>query len=133
MTWVVVSIIRVTEVLEGEQTEFPIEETFVLLNFDTQDELNQKIQEQIDLIDAAGAEGVTYYGMPAKEYCLGVRKIKNIFNEAPLGENDPPGDETELTHSYMTVKTLSDAKLLAEGKAVQVNYIDDDPMEIEST
>ncbi|WP_173911051.1 hypothetical protein [Acinetobacter sp. Marseille-Q1618] len=129
MTWVVVSFINVLEVTEGTQTEFPVEESFVLFNFNTQEELNQKIQAHIDLINGAGAEGMTYYDQPAKEYCLGVRKIKDIFNEDPLTDDDPPGDRTELTHSYMTVQSLQDAKLLAEGKAVQTHYIDDDPLE----
>ncbi|MDQ9818417.1 hypothetical protein RFY44_05920 [Acinetobacter bereziniae] len=119
MTWVVVSFISVIEVIDGEQTEFPIEETFVLYEFNTQEELNQKIQAEIDTINSAGAEGIRYYEQNAKQYCVGVRKIKSIFG-------DSPEDGTELTNSYMTVKSLVDAKKLAEGKTVEVNYIDDD-------
>lgn len=43
-------------------------------------------------------------------------------------DEDPPADGTELTHSYMTVKSLNDARRLVEGKAVYVHYIDDDPL-----
>ena len=127
MTWCVASFITVIEVLNGKQTEFPIQEEFYLFEFQSDEELEKKIENQINIINSAGAEGVRYYGENAKEYFLGVRKIKTIFNEPPLDMNeDPPTDGTELTHSYMTVKSLDDAKKLAEGKAVYVNYIDDD-------
>lgn len=131
MTWVVASFIRVIEILDGEQTEFPIEESFYLYEIGSKEELNEKIKNEIDVINSAGAEGIRYYGKNAKEYCLGVRKIKSICNTNPDFDmdEDPPSDGTELTHSYMTVKSLEDAKKLAEGKAVNVHYIDDDPLD----
>ncbi|MCG2572772.1 hypothetical protein LVY74_04265 [Acinetobacter sp. ME22] len=48
----------------------------------------------------------------------------NIFNQE--GNADNPTDGAQLTYSFMTVKTLEDAQRLADGKAVMVNYIDDD-------
>ncbi|KXO76973.1 hypothetical protein AYL20_09430 [Acinetobacter venetianus] len=129
MTWCVVSFITVIEVLNDEQTEFPVQEDFYLFEFQSDGELEEKIEKQINIINAAGVDGVRYYGKNAKEYFLGVRKIKTIFNEPPLDmDEDPPADGTELTHSYMTVKSLKDARRLAEGKAVYVHYIDDDPL-----
>lgn len=132
MTWCVVSFIMVVEVIDGEQTEFPVEETFILYDYHSDVELEQKIQKQIEVINEAGEEGINYYGEKSKQYCLGIRKIKTIFNEPPLNiDEDPPNNGTELTHSYMTVKSLNDAKKLAEGKAVHVHYIDDDPLDEE--
>ncbi|MCR4532752.1 hypothetical protein [Acinetobacter venetianus] len=107
----------------------PVQEDFYLFEFQSDGELEEKIEKQINIINAAGVDGVRYYGKNAKEYFLGVRKIKTIFNEPPLDmDEDPPADGTELTHSYMTVKSLKDARRLAEGKAVYVHYIDDDPL-----
>lgn len=40
MTWVVASFIRVIEILDGEQTEFPIEESFYLYEIGSKEELN---------------------------------------------------------------------------------------------
>lgn len=130
MTWVVVSFINVIEVSDGKQSEFPIEEQFYLYEVHSKKELEEKIFKEKELINTAGESGVTYYGKNARQYCLGVRKVKSIFNQPPLDiDNDPPGDGSELIHSYMTVESLADAKNLAEGKAVNVYYIDDDSLE----
>lgn len=141
MTWVVVHYITVTEVLpealksdqtefpDGIQTEFPIDEDMILYNVSSAEELEAKIQEHIEIINGAGAEGIRYCGLDAKQYCVGVRKVMNISNDEPDVED--PVDETLLTYSFMTVKTLEDAQRLADGKAVMVNYIDDDSMEDE--
>lgn len=141
MSWVVVHYISVTEVLpealksdqtefpDGIQTEFPIDEDMVLYKISSEEELAEKIEAEIEVKNAAGATGITYYGLDAKQYCLGVRKVMKISN---LYESiEDPVDETLLTYSFMTVKTLEDAQRLADGKAVMVNYIDDDPMEDE--
>ena len=132
MTWAVVSFIKVIEVIDSGQTKFPIEETFTLYEFHSDEELEKKIENQINTINLAGMEGIQYSGKNAKEYCLGVRKIKTIFNEPPLDiDEDPPANGTELTHSYMTVKTLEDARRLASGKGVYVHYIDNDLLDDE--
>lgn len=138
MTWVVVHYINVTEVLpealksdqtvfpDGIQTEFQIDEDVILYNVSSDEELNAKIQEQIELINAAGATGIRYYGLDAKEYCVGVRKVMNISNDE--SDVEDPVDGTSLTYTFMKVNSLEDAQLLADGKAVTVRYLDEDPM-----
>lgn len=127
MKWFVVSMISVIDTQGKLENDFPVSEEFYLFSASNEDELQKKINEKKLLINAVGAEGVRYKGFDAKEYCLGVRKIRSIYNEPPLDiDSDPPSDGTELTHSFMNVKSLADAKLLASGKSVLVNYIDDD-------
>lgn len=128
MTWFVVRFLTVTEVLDGHQEQYPIDEDFYLFEAHSDEELENKIQAEIEMINRTGADGVTYYGKPAKSYCLGVRKISTIINnkEGLDIDKDPPNDGTWLNYSFMTTKTLDDAKLLAQGKAVYVRYIDSD-------
>ncbi|MCG2572771.1 hypothetical protein LVY74_04260 [Acinetobacter sp. ME22] len=78
MTWVVVHYITVTEVLpealktdqtafpDGIQTEFPIDEDMILYNVRSDEELAEKIEAEIEVKNAAGATGVTYYDLDAK-------------------------------------------------------------------
>ncbi len=131
MTWFVAGLISVIEVLDCEQSEYPVEEEFYLFEAHSTEELNKKVNAEIEMINLAGQDGIRYYGKKAKQYCIGVRKIKSIFNSADGLDidEDPPTDGTSLIDSYMTVKSLEDAKLLAEGKAVHVHYIDDDPLD----
>lgn len=96
----------------------------ILYNVRSDEELAEKIEAEIEVKNAAGATSVTYYDLDAKQYCVGVRKVMNIFNQE--GNADNPTDGAQLTYSFMTVKTLEDAQRLADGKAVMVNYIDDD-------
>lgn len=41
-------------------------------------------------------------------------------------DEDPPVDGTGVGYSFMFVKSLEDAQLLAHGKAVTVRYDDDE-------
>lgn len=127
MTWFVVSFINIVELIAGEQTEYPVSEEFYLYEAHSEQELQAKIESEKQIINDAGRDGIHYYGQVARQYCAGVRKIKSIFNQPPLHiDCDPPADGTELIHSYMTVSSLADVKKLVEGKAVIVNYLDDD-------
>lgn len=129
MKWFVVSLISTIEVIDKNQepqSTFPVFEDFVLISAHNEAELQEKIQSEIALINRAGASGVRYHQIPAIQRCLGVRKIRAIYNLIDAENNEPPTDRTELTHSYMEVASLADAQLLADGKSVYVQYIDDD-------
>lgn len=125
MTWFVASIVSVIKYNQGDQAEYPVFEDFYLFSAENQEELDRKIADKMAIIDAAGS--CSYNEQPATQKCIGVRKIRSIYNEPPLAiDEDPPTDGTELTHSFFLVSSLSDATDLAAGKQVSVTYTDDD-------
>lgn len=126
MKWFVASIISVIELEEdrASQEDYPVYEDFFLFSASSEEELQSKINKEMRLIDEAGKNGINYDGKKAIQKCLGIRKIRRIYNES-LGER-PPSDGTELTHSFMMVKSVDDAINLANGKAAYVHYVDDD-------
>jgi hypothetical protein len=128
MRWFVVSIISVIEITEGCQEDYPVFEDFFLFSADSEEELQAKIQSEIEIGNQAGASGVTYDDRPATQRYLGVRKIRAVYNKEDSDNCTPPTDGSELTHCFMNVSSLEDAERLAKGHAVIVTYIDDDPM-----
>lgn len=125
MKWFVASLVSVIDASDPAQSEFPIYEDFFLFSASSEGELQLKIENEKKLINAAG--DCNFDGKPAKKRCIGVRKIRSIYNtEMGSPDANPPGDGTELTHSFMTVNSMDEAKLLANGKRVHVVYLDDD-------
>lgn len=116
MAWFIISLVGVFENLDAYQQQYPIDEDIILYEAETIEKLNIKIQETIEVYDSAGAEGINYCNKPAKNYCLGVRQI-NYFP-------DKPSDGTWVYHSAMKVKNWQDVELLANGKAVEVQFLD---------
>lgn len=43
MTWFVASLISVVELIDGDQEEYPVEETFYLFEAHSEAELNEKV------------------------------------------------------------------------------------------
>ncbi len=126
MKWFVVSLVSVIDSESSAQIEFPVNEDFYLFCASSEGELQEKISRQMDLINKSG-EGYHLEGRAAKLRCLGARKIKSIYNNPPSElDGDPPGDGTELSSSFMSVRSLFEAEMLAKGKTVLVRYIDDD-------
>ena len=111
-------------VVDRTQEEFPVWEDFILIEAGSKEELDKKISEHANLINAAG--DCRYKEMPAKQIFIGVRKIRSIYNTSFDIDEIPPGDGTELSHCFMVVDCLDSAKRLAEGRAVKVYYVDDD-------
>lgn len=125
MTWFVVSIISVIQASEDKQDEYPVYEDFFLFSANSEEELQRKISDRMNIIESGG--DCQYKGINAKQICLGVRKIRSIYNEPPRHiDKDPPADATELTHSFMIVQSLPEAKQLADGKSITLRYVDDD-------
>lgn len=125
MRWFVASIVSVIKYDQGEQSGFPVVEHFYLFSAESQAEEDRKVSEKMALMDAAGK--CIYNGLPATRSCIGVRKIRSIFNPPPLAMNDdPPIDGTELTHSFFSTNSIDEAMDVAAGKRVTVLYVDDD-------
>ena len=129
--WVVVDYIIVTRFLDKKQEKYPVEERFLLHEYYSVEQLNAKIEQTINAINDEFEVPIYHNGIIAKKHCVGVRKIRSIYQDihSDVNENHPPLDNSELIHSYMTVLTLEDAKKLAKGEMVKVHYIDNDPME----
>jgi hypothetical protein len=125
MIWFAASIVSVIKYNNSEQLEYPVFEDVYLFSAENKNELDSKISERLSIINAAGE--CTYNGHAATQVCLGVRKIRSIYNEPPLDiDNAPPADGTELTHSFFLVNSIEDAQNMADGKRVKVTYVDDD-------
>lgn len=128
MTWFVASVVSCIEVIEGTQSSFPIFEDFYLLEAGSQVELDKKILNIRRTIDAAGE--CNLHGKPARQFTVGVRKIRSIYNEPPLHiDMDQPGDGSELTHSYFEAKSKHEVELFAKGQVVNLTCVDDQDSE----
>lgn len=118
MAWHIVSIITVAETIKKNQAQYPINEDLILYQAHSKDELDKKIQDAIALCNAVGADGITYYGEPAIDYYIGTRQIKTF--------NQKPTDGTWVYQSSMKVKSWQEVVLLADRKAVEVQFLDMD-------
>lgn len=124
MTWFVASIASVIEVVDDSQSEYPIYEDFYLFEANSEQELQDKIKSQIQIINAAGE--CTLAGKPARQRCIGTRKIRSIYNQNS-GDIDslPPTDGTELSHSFYVATSLKEAEDFGLGKSVFMKCVDD--------
>lgn len=122
MTWFVVSIASTIELLAPKKSiQFMRTSTYsrrtLRLSF-------KKIKSTMQIIDSAG--DCTYQGSPAKQKCLGTRKVRSIYNPPPSDlDSSPPSDGTELSHSFFIASSLKDAEDFAQGKSVLLKCVDD--------
>jgi|HubBroStandDraft_1064217.scaffolds.fasta_scaffold373820_1 hypothetical protein len=124
MTWFVASIVSVIEIIDGEQEEFPIYEDFYLFEAQSEIELQDKIKSQMTLINTTGK--CYLQGVPARQKCIGIRKIRSIYNDLPGHiDKDPPGDRSEVSHSFFVAFSREDVELFAAGHAVTLRCVDD--------
>lgn len=116
MAWFVVSFVSVAELIDGQQYQYPVNEDLILYQAHSEQELADKMQEAINICNEIGQDGVSYYDKPAIDYYIGSRQIKSL--------PDKPSDGTWVYHSAMNVKNWQDVELLADGKAVKVQFLD---------
>ena len=129
MTWYAASIITVTKVLDGEQDMFPIEESVYLVEAKTREDAFRRAEELGKELEFSGKEGVRWCGRSAIVQFLGIRKLRSIYPPADQFmsiDDATPVDGAEITHNVFEVKNMEQAQLLANGKFVDVSYIDDD-------
>ena len=123
MTWFGVSIVSVIEFREGVQSEFPVFEDIYLFEAKSDEELQDKVKSQMQIIDAAGE--CSYCDRPAVLRCVGVRKIRSVYREASPDQEGPPGDRSEISHSFFISSSKEDVDLFTAGKAVTLRCVDD--------
>lgn len=124
MTWFVASIASVIEIIDDSQSEYPIYEDFYLFEANSEKELQDKIKLQMQTINSAGE--CRLLGKPARQRCIGTRKIRSIYNPGPGDiDNLPPADGTELSHSFYVAASLKDAEDFGLGKSVSMKCVDD--------
>ena len=124
MTWFVASIVSAIRLTEGEQSSFPVYEDFYLIEAGDQEELDLKIGEILKTIDAAG--GCTLDGKAATQKCVGIRKIRSIYNSLSNDvDRHPPRDGSELTHSFYLAKSFDDVEAFSRGEAISLLCVDD--------
>lgn len=132
MAWFTASIISCIIVDEGGQSSFPIYEDFYLVEANSRDELHKKIKEIMNEINAAGQ--CNYNGKPAKQKCVGVRKVRSVYNQSPLDiDQDRPDSGTELSHSFMMARSITDVETYASGGAVWLWCVDDSDEDMPDT
>jgi len=123
MRWYVASIIISYRLKDIEQKVFPIYENFTLFYANSRKEAWEKAKlygEEYSTID----DKLEINGKDAYTKYEGIRKLVEIIdNEFSLKK---PIDGLEISYSYMEVYNKEDIKKLADGKAVKVNYIDND-------
>lgn len=123
MTWFVANIVSRVEAVDGQQADFPIWEDAYLFEAHSKDELEKKIMKQVRTIEAAGE--CNYDGKPARQRCIGVRKIRSIYNADESLDQEPPRDGTELTHSFLVAASLEQVAAYARGEEVILRCVDD--------
>lgn len=124
MTWFVASIASVIETIDGSQSEYPVYEDFYLFEASSEQELKDKIKRQMQTINIAGE--CTFLGKPARQRCIGTRKIRSIYNsESGDIDNLPPADGTELSHSFYVAASLKEAENFGLGKPTFMKCVDD--------
>ncbi len=127
MTWYGASIITTIIVKEGTQDVFPVFEDVYLIEAENREFAYEKAKNlglQIQNAD----DTLQFNGIPAKCEFLGIRKLRSIYNGAETGDVDtsPPVSGAEITHSYFEISNKEDLKKFAEGKRINVDYLDDD-------
>jgi hypothetical protein len=126
MTWYTASIITVIKLREGTQDTFPVFEDFYLIEAPDRPSALQKA-ETAGLALQKLDDKLHFNNQPARREFLGIRKLRSIYNPSRMDmDTMPPVDGTELSHSYFEVGNEAELTLLAEGKRVSVEYVDDD-------
>jgi hypothetical protein len=110
---------------ENHTGPVPVYENFFLVSAASRNEAVAKAHE-IGRLEMEASFGNTLNGQPAETTFLGVRKVRTIYTRLAGPDSTPPADGDELTHSFFTVDDMNAARALAEGKAVEVTYIDSD-------
>jgi hypothetical protein len=125
MPWYVASCILTYVRIDGENSTVPVFENFFLVEADDRAAASARAEE-IGKLEADAAAGTTICQQPAEVRFLGVRKIRPVYSLNRAPGDGPLSDGDEVSHSFYHVEGLEMAKRLAEGKAVDVTYIDDD-------
>jgi hypothetical protein len=124
MTWYAASIIIVTKLRAGMQTEFPVSEDVYLVEADTADEALQKA-EAIGTSSVADDPSLTLGGQPARDYFAGIRKVITVMNPFPdEPDRERPYHGTEVTYSRYRLGHEGDIDKLVRGEPVSVIYED---------
>jgi hypothetical protein len=124
MTWYAASIIIVTKLRAGVQTDFPVSEDVYLVEADTADEALQKAKT-IGASSVIDDPSLTLGGQPARDYFAGVRKLITVMNPFPdEPDRGRPYEGTEVTYSRFTLENESDIDKLVRGEPVSVVYED---------
>ena len=126
MTWYTASVVLAIYSNGIEQDEVPVFENFYLIEARNHAEAVE-MAEVIGRDEAAANQDVEYKSLPARFYFVGIRKVRSVYNPAPLDlDTDRPICGTELSHSYFELKNRSEVEKFAKGQSVCVEYIDDD-------
>ncbi len=122
MTWYAASIIIVTKLRTGVQTEFPVSEDVYLVEAETDDEALQKATA-IGASSVVDDPSLTLGGRPAQHHFAGVRKLITVMNPFPdEPDQGRPYHGTEVTYSQYTLENEGDIDKLVRGEPVSVIY-----------
>ena len=124
MTWYTASIVISCRLKEGRQDVFPVYENFTLFEAASRKEAFEKAvryaKEYAEIDDRLQLNGKSAYWK-----FEGIRKLIEIRNHlSDELDTDRPENGVEVSYSYMEVDTEEDIRNLANGKPVEVRYID---------
>lgn len=124
MTWYTASIVISCRLKEGRQDVFPVYENFTLFEAASRKEAFDKAvryaKEYAEIDDQ-----LQLNGKPAYWKFEGIRKLIEIRNHlSDELDADRPENGVEVSYSYMEVGSEEDIRDLANGKPVEVRYID---------
>lgn len=123
MTWYAASIIMGMKLVGEEKYPIRVYENVVLFEGDKKDVLN-KAKTYAEK-EARANDDLRIEGKSAKMVYVGIRKLINISNPEPLDiDKDQPVDGTEITYSEFEILDEDSLRLLAQGEAVTLTYIE---------
>ena len=124
MTWYTASIIISCRLKSGKQDVFPVYENFTLFEAATREEAikkaNKYANEYVEIDDQ-----LQLNGKPAFWKFEGIRKLIELRDYlSDELDVEQPVNGVEVSYSYMEVNNEKKLQDLANGKAVDVHYVD---------
>lgn len=133
MAWFIVDFISTAlKNNQLKQTDYVVNEEFYLFEANNREELYEKTEEKIELINRLGDDDMLYDEDPATNKALGIRKIYPLSTDLSnlYDKTDPPKDNTIIMRSYYKVASFEDAERLVKVETVDIVYLKDDQLNL---
>lgn len=105
-----------------KQDEFIIEEKYCLFKFTNNDELLLKVREKIDFFRQENNKLIFYQGKFVRRKFIGTRKFCSVVTYSQVDGFSQ--SVTELAYSLFYTDKIENAKRLASGYEVKLDYYD---------
>lgn len=126
MAWFAVSCISIIVNKDKSfQEYYPVDEEILLFEADTNEELNNKLNNYINDWYKGDITETMYNGKKAVQKYLGIRTIKPLTSNIldSYCKTNLPQDDTEVMSFIYKLNSSKDMKKLADGKAVDITIL----------